>query len=99
MASLDLKPIGSAPKARQINFVVKIPGAREVVLTGDFTNWVKDRIKLQKRGADEWKADFTLSKGTYQYRLLVDGQWQDHLGATHRVANPFGSQNCVLTVS
>jgi len=29
----------------------------------------------------------------------VDGQWRDHPDAPRRVSNPFGGENCVLTVS
>jgi hypothetical protein len=29
----------------------------------------------------------------------VDGHWQDHAEAKKRTPNPFGGENCVLTVS
>ncbi len=40
-----------------------------------------------------------LAPGEYQYRLIVDGEWRDHSEATRRVANSFGTQNCVLIVA
>lgn len=90
-----------APKSslRRVPFSVKANGAREVVLTGDFTNWATDRIRLTPIRDGEWIAQLELPPGEYQYRLLVDGQWQDHPGASQRVPNPFGSENCVLRVS
>jgi hypothetical protein len=35
----------------------------------------------------------------YQYRLVVDGEWRDHAEAPRRVSNPYGTENCVLTVA
>jgi hypothetical protein len=40
----------------------------------------------------------SLTPGEYQYRLLVDGAWKDHAEAGLRVANPYGSDNCILRV-
>jgi hypothetical protein len=69
-----------------------------VVITGDFTSWAKDRVRMRNVKGDEWQADLRLVPGQYQYRLLVDGQWKDHAEAAQRITNPFGSQNCVLSV-
>jgi hypothetical protein len=86
------------PALRRVRFLAKIEGAKEVVLTGDFTKWAKDQIKLNHIGSGEWEAIFNLAPGEYQYRLLVDGEWRDHAQAAKRVPNAFGSENCVLTV-
>ena len=86
----------SAPKA--VTLVTRIAAAREVILTGDFTSWATDRVRMRKLKVDEWQADLRLAPGQYQYRLLVDGQWRDHAEAAQRTANPFGSQNCILSV-
>lgn len=83
---------------RRVRFLTKIERAEEVVLTGDFTNWAKDRIKLHPIGSGEWETVLHLAPGEYQYRLLVDGEWRDLPGAARRVPNAFGSENGVLTV-
>ena len=84
---------------KKVSFAVKLPGAREVVLTGDFTAWARDRVRLAPAPNSEWTTTLELKPGEYQYRLIVDGQWRDHSEAKRRVPNAYGSQNCVMTVS
>jgi hypothetical protein len=84
---------------KRVPIVVRLDGAREVVLTGDFTGWAKDEIRLFPSAPGEWGAQLQLSPGEYQYRLIVDGEWRDDPAVTKRVPNPFGTQNCVLTVA
>lgn len=104
------KSDGSTPRApkaakaaanplRKVPFTARLDGAREVLLTGDFTNWSGGALALSPRSDGAWSATLQLAPGEYQYRLLVDGQWRDHAEAQRRVPNPYGSENCVLTVS
>jgi 1,4-alpha-glucan branching enzyme len=86
------------PTARVVQFDVVDPVARHVEVTGDFTGWVEHGIRLRQQGNGGWRAALTLEPGEYQYRLRINGKWGDHLEATRRVANPFGSENCVLEV-
>jgi 1,4-alpha-glucan branching enzyme len=88
-----------ASKARKIRYSVRLPQADEVALTGDFTGWSPDGIPLHHRGGDEWYVQIDLVPGDYEYRLRVDGGWQDDPEAVQKVANPFGTQNCILRVS
>jgi 1,4-alpha-glucan branching enzyme len=92
--------VKEAPKSRlkKVRYSVRLPHADEVVLTGDFLSWNPDGVPLHHNGSDEWYVTLELSPGDYQYRLRVDGSWIDDPEATRRVDNPFGSQNCVLTV-
>lgn len=83
---------------RKVPFVVRAPEAREVSLSGDFTGWA-EKLRLSPGPDGEWRTTLQLPPGEYQYRLIVDGEWRDHPEARKRVPNPFGSENCVLTVS
>ena len=40
-----------------------------------------------------------LSAGVYEYRMVIDGDWADHDEARVRVDNPYGGENCILTVN
>ena len=84
---------------KRVPIVVKLPHAREVVLTGDFTGWAKDRVRLFPSGPGEWGAQLDLPPGEYQYRLIVDGEWRDDPNGPKKVPNPFGTHNCVLIVA
>ncbi len=98
MSSTNLSKQSKTSTLRRLRFLAHVKDAKEVVLTGDFTNWVKDKIKLNSIGDGEWETVLKLPAGEYQYRLLIDGEWKDHSEATKRVPNPFGTENCVLTV-
>lgn len=87
------------PARKSIQIKVRIGDARDVVLTGDFTNWAKDKVRLSKAANGEWTGAVELAPGEYQYRLLVDGDWRDNPAAEARVPNSFGTMNCVLKVS
>lgn len=83
---------------RSYRFVVRLPQAEEVSLTGDFCGWDPQGIPLHHDGGVEWTLRLELPPGDYQYRLRVDGEWSDDPSAPSRVPNPYGTQNCVLTV-
>jgi hypothetical protein len=84
---------------KKVPLRIRAEGAKEVVVTGDFTQWAKDKIRLTPASGGEWTALLELAPGEYQYRLLVDGEWRDHAEAARRVPNTFGTQNCVLIVA
>jgi hypothetical protein len=88
----------SLPVRREVPFVARMKGPSEVVLTGDFTRWSEEGIRLRKGPNDEWRTTLDLEPGEYQYRLIVDGKWHDDPQAATRVPNPYGGQNCILRV-
>ena len=85
-------------KTRQ-TFSLENPGAQHVQLVGDFSDWEKNPINLKRQKNGLWKATVSLPPGTYQYRFLVDGGWQDDPACPTRVPNPFGEMNCVREVA
>ena len=89
----------SSGAAKQVQIVVRAEHAGEVIITGDFTGWSEEGIRLSKDSKGLWKTSLKFLPGEYEYRLRVDGKWQDHAEAQKRRPNPFGGENCVLTVS
>lgn len=88
----------SKSSRKPVRLLARVAGAKAVSITGDFTQWSEEGIPLSQGSNGDWEADLLLSPGEYQYRLRVDGQWQDHAEALKRVPNPFGCDNCVLSV-
>jgi chromosome partitioning protein len=64
-------------KISPIEFKVKAPEAKSVLLAGDFNNWEPQKTPMNLITKDGvWKASILLPKGKeYQYKFVIDGQW------------------------
>ncbi|MCL6584812.1 MAG: isoamylase early set domain-containing protein [bacterium] len=92
------KTTTNRPKKKRVIFTFYSPQANNVSLVGDFNNW--DYTQSMKKDKDgTWKAKLELEPGRYEYRLLVDGEWQNDPNCHNLVPNQFGTQNCILEVS
>jgi len=98
MAKAKTSATATAPGRKRVTLVATVGGAKEVVATGDFTSWSVEGVRLKSRPDGTWAASLQLSPGEYQYRLRVDGRWENNPAAERRAANAFGSENDILTV-
>lgn len=98
MAKTELAKEPKKAVQKKVALKANVGEAREVILTGDFTAWAKDKVRLTQGSNGEWTGSIELAPGEYQYRLLVDGEWRDDPSAVARIPNDFGSSNCVLKV-
>ena len=85
-------------KKKRITFKLNAPEAQSVSLVGDFNSWNPDSHPLKKNSNGSWKTSVSLSPGRYEYRFLVDGQWHNDPECAVHTTNPFGSENCVITL-
>jgi len=80
-------------------FVTLYPRAQNVAIAGDFNNWQPATTPMQRVGeTGVWQAKMALPHGTYRYRLVVDGQWQQDPYNERSEMNPYGEYNSVLDV-
>ena len=59
------------------NHTFKLQGhtaAHRVVVAGDFNNWDRDELAMQKK-ANGWERKIYLGDGRHEYRFMVDGNW------------------------
>jgi hypothetical protein len=98
MAKAKTSATGTPPGRKRVTLVATVGSAKEVVATGDFTSWSVEGVRLRSRPDGTWAASLQLSPGEYQYRLRVDGRWENNPAAERRAANAFGSENDILTV-
>jgi hypothetical protein len=54
---------------------------------------------LHSSSAGHWWKETALAPGTYEYCLVVDGQWMPDPLARESVPNPFGGRNSILKVA
>jgi 1,4-alpha-glucan branching enzyme len=85
-------------KKNETEFSLVAPQAGSVFLSGDFNQWNTSSHPLKKGRDGHWKISLPLSPGRYQYRFLVDGEWQNDPSSPECVANPFGTSNCLKNV-
>jgi len=80
-------------------FVINAPNADAVYVLGDFNGWQKlETNRLSKLENGCWSAHFTLDKGKYRYKFLIDDNWIHDPENPHIESNSFGTVDSVLTV-
>jgi 1,4-alpha-glucan branching enzyme len=87
------------PKLVPVRFEFTHPTATTVCVAGSFNRWQPEAKTLHLSGGGHWWKDTVLAPGTYEYCLVVDGQWMADPLATETVPNPFGGRNSVLRVA
>lgn len=84
---------------KQIEFTFRAPEAKKVYIAGTFNDW-NPKLMLMKKDKDgTWRILIKLTPGRYEYKYFVDGTWAQDVPAAEVVPNPFGTNNCVITVA
>ena len=85
--------------AEGVLFALDAPDAREVAVTGEFTNWSREGIAMRRDPDDGlWKVVVDITPGEYEYRFIVDGVWVRDPNNRDYVRNEFGQENSLLIV-
>ncbi len=80
-------------------FAVDAPNAETVYITGEFTNWSREGVRMIRDVKDGlWKITLHLDPGEYEYRFIVDGVWIKDPNNMDSVLNEFGQENSLLIV-
>ena len=80
-------------------FEFSAPEAKEVSLAGSFNQWNPQANPMKKDKKGIWKATLALEPGKYEYRFVVDGNWENDPSCSSCVDNEFGGRNCVRVVA
>lgn len=83
---------------REVEFIYESAASKDVYLAGDFNHWSTVTHPMQKDGAERWRICVPLAPGRYEYRFIVDGDWQNDPYACGVCLNEFGTCNCVVEV-
>ena len=98
---LSIAPAGMAgPVAADggVTFTLNAPDAQAVFLAGDFNGWNASDLPLANDGAGNWSVTVPLAAGAYEYKFVVDDQWQEDPGNAQKKSDPFGGSNSLVTV-
>jgi 1,4-alpha-glucan branching enzyme len=89
----------TGPSLVPVAFAFTHPTATTVCVAGTFNDWHAQAKPMHPLGGGRWLKETVLPPGTYEYRLVVDGQWMPDPLARETVPNPFGGRNSVLKVA
>jgi 1,4-alpha-glucan branching enzyme len=87
------------PELVPVRFEYDHPTAHTVCIAGSFNQWHPAAKPMHSVGNGHWLKESALAPGTYEYCLVVDGQWMADPQASETVPNPFGGRNSVLKVA
>ena len=97
--SRDISSSGKKNKSeKEVVFEFYAPFAKEVCVAGNFNNWTASKNPLKKNNSGTWRLALVLQSGRYEYRYLVDGNWENDQRPVACVPNAFGTWNCVVEV-
>jgi chromosome partitioning protein len=110
-AALAVEVAAGAPHAsaresdaaqRQVVVRFRDPAARDVRIAGDFNDWIPDKdvqSRLEAQGDTRvWTKVLRLPPGTYHYRYVVDGRWQEDPENPGLEPGTAGERSSVLVV-
>ena len=82
-----------------VRFEFTHPTAATVCIAGTFNHWQPEAKAMHPIGSGHWLKETALTPGTYEYCLVVDGNWMTDPRARESVPNPFGGRNSILQVA
>ena len=84
---------------RRVSFRFEAGTRSDVRLAGSFNNWRTDTHRLSRRnGNGTYTATLLLPTGRYEYKFVVDGEWQCDSSSADQVPNEHGTLNSVIEV-
>ena len=90
--------VGEDSRRVEVELTCEAPQAERVFVAGDFNHWRAGDLRLRRDETGSWKVQVWLPPGRYEYRFIVDVEWQNDPHASACVPNGFGSSNGVLLV-
>ena len=87
------------PRLEPVRFEFTHSTASSVCIAGTFNDWNAEAKPMRPLGGGRWLKETVLPPGTYEYCLVVDGQWMPDPRARQSVPNPFGGRNSLLRVT
>lgn len=87
------------PHSQAVRFEFTDPEAGSVYIAGTFNNWQPDAKPMYPVGNGRWVREAVLPIGTYEYCLVVDGEYCPDPSAPETVPNAFvGGRASILKV-
>ncbi len=89
----------ATPKAKTVVFQLHAGEAQSVTIAGDFNDWNSQEQYLKKNPDGTWTISLKLQPGSYHYKFVVDGNWQEDPNNPNRLWVSEGTFNSVIEVA
>ena len=93
----------ASPLPGHVRITFELPAsmwADHIFLTGDFNNWADSDLPMRQSRDGIWRASLDLRAGRfYEFRYIVDGNWQTDYHADGFSSNRYGSHNSIVNAS
>ena len=83
---------------QSVTFSFESSNAGEVILMGDFNHWNAKKHPMKSNGSGMWNKRVMIAPGRYEYKFLVDGQWEEDPQNDQTCLNCFGTYNNVFNL-
>lgn len=84
---------------KRIRFEFKAPAGSVVGLAGSFNGWDPDKKQLKDpEGTGAYSGAVMLSKGTHEYKFVVNGEWCVDPRNPNFVVTDLGTMNSIVAV-
>ena len=83
---------------KKTEFSLSVPQAQRVSIAGDFNQWNPSSHPLQQDTKGTWRVSLDLKPGNYEYRFLLDDEWQNDPNCFSSAESPFGTSNSLKIV-
>ena len=90
--------IRRAATMQLMEFTFHAPEAKKVYIAGTFNDWNTKSMPMKKDKDGTWRIMVKLSLGKYEYKYFVDGMWVQDMPGAELAPNPFGTNNCVISI-
>lgn len=100
-SSCEGKPCGAKTedKPRSVTFRITAAPKSEVFVAGSFNNWEPRQHALKDtRNTGKYSITLRLPKGLYEYKFIVNGNWQVDPECQNWVRNSLGTLNSIINV-
>lgn len=86
------------PVPREVVLSFQDLGFRRLQIAGDFNGWVPDKGVETRQIEGRWQKVLRVPEGAYEYRVIIDGVWQQDPNNPYEVPNSLGGNNSLLRV-
>jgi hypothetical protein len=91
--------LGVRDTTQGLLFVQPITSGKRIAIAGAFNNWsTTEHVMKRNEQLGVHELCIRLPKGTFAYRLVIDGQWTHDVHNPSNEPNPFGELNSIATV-